>query len=383
MADLRPFRGIRYSAGAVPDLGVAVAPPYDVIPEEELTLHQGRSPYNAIRLTRPGADHAEAARVRDAWLAAGVIRQDETPGFYLHEHRFPGGTRRGLIGAVRLQPYSEGAVLPHELTHRGPKEDRLALYRATAMAFEPLWFTYQGASTALPKLLADGFSQPAELTFTFPAHEEHRLWHLTDPAWIAEVRSAFEGLPLLIADGHHRYETALAYAQEVGGDPDSSVHFALGLLVDLADPGLRVEPTHRVMRVAPVKVTGGEPAGSLAEVLESIRDRVAVGHYSAGKFQVLPLEGDLALVEVHRQIIDNMLGKRTAEEGLLYTRDAEEAVRWVDETRGQAAFFLPGPDLAAVLKLAQEGRTLPQKSTYFAPKPPTGMVFQNLADPTL
>jgi len=129
--------------------------------------------------------------------------------------------------------------------------------------------------------------------------------------------------------------------------------------------------------VAPVKVIGGEPAGSLAQVLAGIKGRVAAGHYAAGKFQILPLEGDLALVEVHRQLIDNMLGKRTAEEGLVYTRDAEEAVRWVDEGKGQAAFFLDSPDLAVVLTLAQEGRTLPQKSTYFAPKPPTGMVFQN------
>ena len=383
MADVRPLRGIRYSQSSVPDLALAVAPPYDVIPDEALDGYRQRSPYNAVRLTRPGTDHAAAARVRDRWLAEGVIKQDPEPAFYLHEHHFPGGLRRGLLGGVRLQPYSDGAVLPHELTHRGPKQDRLALYRATAMAFEPLWFTYQGTGTALPGLLAEGFARPNELEFSFPADERHRLWRITDPLWVEEAHLALAALPLLIADGHHRYETALAYAQEVGGDPDSSVHFALGLLVDMADPGLQVQPTHRVMRVAPVKVIGGEPAGTLADVLVGIRGRVAVGHYGGGRFQVLPLEGDLALVEVHRQLIDNMLGKRTAEEGLLYTRDPEEAVRWVDEGRGQAAFFLDSPDLAVVLKLAQEGRTLPQKSTYFAPKPPTGMVFQNLADATL
>jgi len=383
VADVRPLRGIRYSPESVPDLGLAVVPPYDVIAEEALDGHRQRSPYNAVRLTRPGADHAEAARVRDGWLAAGALLQDAEPGFYLHEHLFPAGVRRGLMGSVRLQPYSDGAVLPHELTHRGPKEDRLALYRATAMAFEPLWFIYQGTGTALPGLLAEGFARPPDVGFTFPENEKHRFWRITELAWIERVHSALAGLPLLIADGHHRYETALAYAHEVRGDPDSSVHFALGLLVDMADPGLHVQPTHRVMRVAPVKVIGGEPAGSLAQVLAGIKGRVAAGHYAAGKFQVLPLEGDLALVEVHRQLIDNMLGKRTAEEGLVYTRDAEEAVRWVDEGKGQAAFFLDSPDLAVVLTLAQEGRTLPQKSTYFAPKPPTGMVFQNLADPTL
>ncbi len=150
------------------------------------------------------------------------------------------------------------------------------------------------------------------------------------------------------------------------------------LLVDIDDPGLIVLPTHRVMRVAPVAVVGGEPAGSLAETLAALPGRVAAGHYAAGKFQVLPLEGELALVELHRQLIDNLLGKRSAEEVLLYTRDAEEAVRWVDEGKGQQAFFLDSPDLGVVLKLAQEGRVLPQKSTFFHPKPPSGMVLQGL-----
>jgi len=377
------LRAVRYSSASVPDLGSAVAPPYDVIPEEALEGFRLRSPYNAVRLTRPGADHAEAARVCARWVAERVLHQDAEPAFYLHEHRFQGGVRQGLIGAVRLQPYSAGAVLPHERTHRGPKEDRLALYRAAAMAFEPLWFTYQGSDTDLPGLLAEGFAGPAEAEFTFPEGEHHRLWRITDPVWTARVRAILAGLPLLIADGHHRYETALAYAEEVGGDPDSSVHFALGLLVDMTDPGLHVEPTHRVMRIAPVKVIGGEPVGSLAEVLEAIRGRVAAGHYAGGQFQVLPLEGELTLVELHRQVIDNLLGRRTAEEGIIYTRDAAEAVRWVDEGLGQAAFFLDSPDLAVVLKLAQAGHTLPQKSTFFAPKPPTGMLFQNLSDATL
>ena len=383
MADVRPLRGFRYSAEAVPDLGAAVAPPYDVIPESALEGHRQRSPHNAVRLTRPGTDHSQAARVLAGWVASGALIQDREPGFYLHEHAFSGGLRRGLIGSVRLQPYSDGAVLPHELTHRGPKEDRLALYRATAMAFEPLWFTYQGSGTALPALIAEGFSGDPLVVFSFPAEDQHRLWRITDPDWIAKVHGALAALPLLIADGHHRYETALAYAQETAAGPDAAVNFALGLLVDMSDPGLFVQPTHRVMRVAPVKVIGGEPATSLTEVLEAIKGRVAVGHYAAGKFQVLPLEGEMALVEVHRQVIDNLLGKRTAEEGILYTRDAEEAVRWVDEGTGQAAFLLDSPDLQVVLRLAEEGRTLPQKSTYFAPKPPTGMVFQNLADSTL
>jgi uncharacterized protein (DUF1015 family) len=149
------------------------------------------------------------------------------------------------------------------------------------------------------------------------------------------------------------------------------------LLTDLEDPGLVVLPTHRVLK-AGVAVTGGEEKGSLEETLAAVRGRVAAGSYRNHQFQVLPLEGNLALVELHQQVIDNILGKRSPEEFLAYTRDPAEAVRWVDEGVGTAAFFLDAPDLREVLKLAQEGKTLPQKSTYFYPKPPSGMVFHRL-----
>jgi uncharacterized protein (DUF1015 family) len=375
MASVRPFRGIRYT---VPDLGPVVSPPYDVIPEEALAEYRGRSPYNVVRLTRPGTDYAGAAVLEKAWLDSGVLREDPAPAFYLHEHRFDGRRRRGLIGAVRLSPYGEGEVLPHERTHGGAKADRLELYRATATAFEPLWFVYRGSGTELPRMLNAGFGAEPTATFGTDDGGEHRLWTALDPGWQEVIKRAFAELPLLIADGHHRYETALTYAAEVGATGEASANHAMVLLVDIDDPGLVVLPTHRVMRVAPVAVVGGEPAGSLAETLAALRGRVAAGHYAAGKFQVLPLEGELALVELHRQLIDNLLGKRSAEEVLLYTRDAEEAVRWVDDGMGQQAFFLDSPDLALVLKLAQEGRVLPQKSTFFHPKPPSGMVLQGL-----
>jgi uncharacterized protein (DUF1015 family) len=380
MARVRPFHGIRYS---VPDLGPVVAPPYDVIPEEALAGYRERSPYNVVRLTRPGTDYADAAHRETTWLESGVLREDPAPAFYLHEQRFDGRHRRGLIAAVGLSPYGEGEVLPHERTHGGAKADRLELYRATATAFEPLWFVYRGAGTDLPQLLDAGFRAQPATTFRTDDGGEHWLWVADDSAWQVEITRAFAELPLLIADGHHRYETALTYAAEVGAPAGAAANHAMVLLVDIDDPGLVVLPTHRVMRVAPVAVVGGEPAVSLDETLDALRGRVAAGHYAGGRFQVLPLEGELALVELHRQLIDNLLGKRSAEEALLYTRDAAEAVRWVDEGKGQQAFFLDAPDLAVVLKLAQEGRVLPQKSTFFHPKPPSGMVFQGLsrADP--
>jgi uncharacterized protein (DUF1015 family) len=278
---------------------------------------------------------------------------------------------------LRLQPYEDRVVLPHERTHRGPKEDRLALLRATNVSLEPLWFVYEGRGIGVSNILDVVVARAPAVVFDEPEGTKHRFWTVSDPALHAAVRASMSRLPVLIADGHHRYETTLAYSQEVGGGADAASRFTLALLTDLDDPGLEVLATHRVLK-AGVAVTGGEEVGSLEATLKAIRGKVAAGVYRDHRFQVLQMEGEMALVELHRQVIDNILGKRSPEDFLLYTRDAAEAVQWVDEGVGVAAFFLPPPNLRQVLKLAQEGKTLPQKSTYFHPKPPSGMVFHRL-----
>jgi uncharacterized protein (DUF1015 family) len=353
-----------------------VAPPYDVISESELSRYRSLSPFNVVHVTRPGTDYESAGRKFEEWERDGILQTDE-PSMYVHEVAFNGRRRRDLIAALRLQPYEDRVVLPHERTHRGPKEDRLALMRATRMSLEPLWFVYEGRVTGLHQIIEAVSRRSPAVQFHGPEGTEHRLWTITDRVVQAAVHAAFEGMPVLIADGHHRYETALAYAEEVGGPPDAASRFTLALLTDIDDPGLEVLPTHRVLK-AGVAVTGGEDAASLEATLAGLDGRVAAGVYHDHRFQVLPLEGNVALVELHEQVIDNILGKRNPEDFLLYTRDAGEAVRWVDEGVGVGAFFLDAPDLRQVLKLAQEGKTLPQKSTYFYPKPPSGMVFLRL-----
>src|SRR6267143_6462777 len=376
IADVRALPGIRYRLASAGNPSTLVAPPYDVIPDSELAKYERLSPFNVAHVTRPGTDYAAAARTFEEWEEKGIVQADE-PSMYVHEVTFDGRWRRDLIAALRLQPYSDGVVLPHERTHRGPKEDRLALMRATHMSLEPLWFVYEGRASGV-KGITDVVSQrsPA-VAFLGPEGTEHRLWTITDPVIQAAVHAAFEDMPVLIADGHHRYETALAYAEEVGGPADASSRFTLALFTDIEDPGLEVLPTHRVLK-AGVRVTGGEEVPSLEATLAGLRGRVAAGVYQDSRFQVLPMEGDVALVELHKQVIDNVLGKRNPEDFLLYTRDAAEAKRWVDEGVGVEAFFLDAPDLKQVLKLAREGKTLPQKSTYFYPKPPSGMVFLRL-----
>ena len=353
-----------------------MAPPYDVLSDADVARYQGLSPYNVVHLTRPGTDYAGAERTFIRWLDHRILEPDP-PSMYVHEVTFDGRVRRDLVATLRLQPYSDRAVLPHERTHRGPKEDRLALLRATRVSLEPLWFLYEGEGTGVPGLVASVTTRGPAAVFAGPDQTMHRLWVVSDRTVHTAVHAALENRPVLIADGHHRYETALAYAEEVGAGPDDPARFTLALLTDLADPGLVVLPTHRVMKTA-IAVTGGEAQASLEDTLAALRGRVAAGTYRDHRFQVLPLEGEVPVVELHEQVIDNLLGKRSAEDQLLYTRDASEAVRWVDEGAGAAAFFLDAPDLRQVLRLAQEGKTLPQKTTYFHPKPPSGMVFDRL-----
>jgi len=180
MAQVEPFHGTRYSPDLVPDLGRVVSPPYDVIPEERLEDYRSRSPYNVVRLVRPGADYAGAARLERSWLESGVLREDRQRAFYLHQHIFEGRVRRGLIGAVGLSPYGDGEVLPHERTHGGAKADRLELYRSTATALEPLWFVYRGAGTRLPDLLDEGFATAVATVFKTDDGSEHRFSAATD-----------------------------------------------------------------------------------------------------------------------------------------------------------------------------------------------------------
>jgi uncharacterized protein (DUF1015 family) len=354
-----------------------VAPPYDVLSDADVDRYRSLSPYNVVHLTRPGTDYAGAARTFEGWLEERILVH-EPPSMYVHEVTFDGRVRRDLIASLRLQDYADHVVLPHERTHQGPKEDRLALLRATRAALEPLWFLYEGADSGVPAILELVASRNPAVSFEMPeGGTRHRFWVISDPGIHSSIHEVLEHRQLLIADGHHRYETALAFAEEAGGGPDAPSRFTLALLTEISDPGLAVLPTHRVVK-AGVAVTGGEPKGSLAETLAALEGRPAAGVYRDGQFQVVPLEGEVPVVELHEQVIDNILGRRSLEENILYTRDPEEAVRWVDEGAGTAAFFLGPPDLRQVLKLAQEGKTLPQKATYFHPKPPSGMVFDRL-----
>ncbi len=263
MADVRPVPGIRYAPGI--DLAAVVTPPYDVISPDDQARYYERAPENIIRLElgrdKPGDDELDNRYTRAAttfadWRLRGVLQQD-APALYLYEQRFHalGGERRrlSLLARVRIEPWEEGVILPHERTLSKPKSDRLKLIRATAATLSPIMSLYDDPRGALAKLLAKPLKRAPAVAFHDEAGEEHRLWIVRDEALIAKVGAFFRDRQLYIADGHHRYETALAYREELREarrelPPEDAANFTLMALSAIEDPGLVVLPTHRIVR---------------------------------------------------------------------------------------------------------------------------------------
>jgi uncharacterized protein (DUF1015 family) len=327
-----------------------VAPPYDVLDAEARVRYLAASAHNVVHLTLAD-DEAQAARLWSAWLADGVLVREEDPAWWwlAQEYVGPDGvarTREGLVCSLRAEPYEAGVVLPHERTHAGPKEGRLRLLRALQAHVEPIFLLYDGRLER-----PDGESVlEVELEGV-----RSRLWRLDGdpPAVLADAR-------LLIADGHHRYETTLAYHAEVGTDESA---WLLAAIVPTEQEGLTIFPTHRVAeRTEPV--AGERPFdGKLPD------DRsAAVIYRTSGTTVVIgePGEPDTALVD------------RLGPEGVTYTPYEEEAKAAVDAGAAQAAVLVRPPSVDLVRELAERGETMPQKTTYFYPKLPSGLLFYPL-----
>jgi uncharacterized protein (DUF1015 family) len=355
VAVVKPFRAVRYGerAGSLDGL---VAPPYDVISPRERDELTTRSAHNVVHLTLP-ADEASAGRLWRQWRGDGTLVEDDEPAFWWLSQDYVGPdsaarTREGLVAALRAEPYEDGVVLPHERTHRGPKEGRLRLTRAVEAQLEPLFFLYEGAPPAArpergPDLEVEGA----------------RLWRLP-PNDIAE---AFADRQLLIADGHHRYETALAYHEETG-TPESA--YVLAVLVSLDDPGLMIFPTHRVFErepgeQLPTEERRQDPAAALSALDQVPPARAAAVLYRDGGAE-LAVDGN----ELDVQLVD-----RLGHEGISYTSDWHEAVRAVDSGEAEVAVLMRPTRIDDVFAVAKRGETMPQKSTYFYPKLVSGLLF--------
>jgi len=232
VADVRPFRALRYDEAVVGELEALVAPPYDVISEAQRRELQGRSPYNIVHLTLPDAPE-DAARDLAAWRSEGVLREEEQPAFWwiAQDYVGPDGlarTREGIGASVEATPYAAGQVLPHERTHAGPREERLRVLRATRTQLEPIFVLYDADTPIARPEGPPGMKVDLDGTRT-------RLWRVAGEQLTLDV-------PLLIADGHHRYETAVAFREE---DPSATHTFAV--LVSARSPGLEIFPTHRLV----------------------------------------------------------------------------------------------------------------------------------------
>jgi len=254
MAELQPLRALHYNLDRTGGLQDVVAPPYDVIDAEQRRELAARSPYNVVLIDLPqgnGDPYAHAARQLAEWRRDGVVVADDQPALWplAQEYTGPDGrrrTRRGFLARVRVTEYGAGRIRPHERTHPGPKEDRLRLTRATKANLSPIFSLFSDPSGATWGAL-EGFTEGPPWAETIDDDGTvNRLWRVEDPATIDAVSRAVAPAELLIADGHHRYETARVYAEEVGGDGPQD--FVLMCLVALQDPGLTVFPTHRLVR---------------------------------------------------------------------------------------------------------------------------------------
>jgi uncharacterized protein (DUF1015 family) len=357
VAEVKPFRAVRYGEGAGP-LNTLVAPPYDVISPAEREQLAARNPHNVVHLTLP-AEEGEAGLTWRDWREDGTLRDEAEPTFWWLSQDYVGPdgvarTREGLVAALKAEPYERRVVLPHERTHRGPKEGRLRLLREVQAQLEPLFFLYEGAPPAT------GPEREPDLEV-----EGARLWRLAPDA----IAEAVADRQLLIADGHHRYETALAYHEEAG-TPESA--FVLAVLVSLDDPGLMIFPTHRIFEHEPAEKLPAEPLpepNAAREALEQAPpDRAAAVVYR-GSGAELAVDGN----ELDVQLVD-----RLGHDGISYTPDWQEAVRAVDEGEAAVAVLMRPTRIEDVFAVAQRGETMPQKSTYFYPKLVSGLLFMPL-----
>jgi uncharacterized protein (DUF1015 family) len=413
MADVQPLRALHYDLAKVGSLTDVAAPPYDVIDPEQRERLAAQSPYNVVRIDLPeGEDpYAEAARTLDRWRQEGAVVRDDEPALWTltQDYTAPDGrilTRHGVFARVRVEDYGPGRIRPHERTHPGPKEDRLRLTRATKANLSPIFSLYDDPSGATAAVLAA--AQPfGELTDADGT--VNRLGRVTDPAAIESFQTALRPAELLIADGHHRYETARVYAEEVGGQGEH--RYVLMCLVALQDEGLTIFPTHRLIRdttpqtqealgstlrerfevqeidhtqLRPPDGEGPLTMGYIDSFFKrafrlTLKDQAsadaalqgmpkAYRHLDTAVLEALVLKGPLGLSE------DDIAHLR----GLGYSRTDDEALALVLSGRYDAAFFLRATPVQQVRDIASAGVNMPPKSTYFFPKVPTGLLFNPL-----
>lgn len=435
MADVQPLQGIRYNSEVVGDLSQIICPPYDVISEQAQATYYARNPYNIIRLelgmddkddTSLNNRYTRAAATFATWRLNSILQQETTPCYYLYQQQFAHDskmyTRTSLLARVRLEPWATHIVLPHEHTLAKPKDDRLKLFRACVTNLSPIMSLYEDPQGRLRKLLSP-YAETAEVQITDEMNELHCLHRIVDEKQIALIQNFFIERQLYIADGHHRYETALNYREEVLAmhrklDPKDAANFVLMALIDIDDPGMLVLPTHRLLfgmhQEAFQKLTsqhlaqyftvyeleGAEaPNDALLEKLALLGEsQPSFALSTAQQTWLLSLNdtgkarmresghssawNDLDAAIAHTLILEEILGlsaeDMTAGTHIRYTRDAQKALEAVQTNEAQVALILNATRVRQICDVAMADDRMPQKSTYFYPKLVTGLVMNPL-----
>jgi uncharacterized protein (DUF1015 family) len=430
MAEVRPFGAIRYGEALARDLGNLIAPPYDVNRPDLLAALLERSPYNMVHLEHvrpdPGDDPHELAAARfRLWLREGVLARDDAPAFYRYDHTFAIDgrrlTRRGIFAAVRLADWDERIVLPHEGTFPGPVGERLRRLRAVRTNLSPIYLLARDPAGDFRSLLAATDTAGPTVEAVDPDGEGHRLTTLTDGEVGRRLQEVLTGRPLYVADGHHRYEAALAYRTERRGESGRSNghEYVLALISDADDPSVAILPTHRLVRALPEF----DPDGTRAALARKFElDHVPAGADSpldatfgavsqeagticlarfageAGYWRLHPRSGSphaallppdrspawraLPTAVLEHVILEQVLGlsgdRRFAH--VAHTHDAATAVAAVEHGEAQIAFLLRPSTVDELIAVADAGDRMPPKSTYFSPKVPAGLVIHDLTD---
>ena len=433
MAKIIPFHGMRYDTTIVGDVKQVVAPPYDIIDAAGQKALHDRHPQNIIRLEL-GFDQAgdgpthnrytrAASTLRD-WLETGALKRDAQPTLYYHTIEYippfaPSGSPtkilKGFLATVKLETLDSGLIYPHENTRSAAKTDRLNLLEACKTNFSPIWSLYSDPQGAVMGLLEGAIKgKPAPIDFRDDVGFRQQLWAVTDPAVLKHAVDALRSKPLFIADGHHRYETALNYQklhrQQAAPAGLHSYDGVLMLLTALEDPGLTVLPTHRVTTTAlpsydrvqsllgtmfdlqEFPFTASTQATTRAKFIEALRTNGRMVPVFG-----LALRGDsryitLSLKPAHRPpaqssprakldvsllqqlVVTPLCPTQQEQEAILYTKDDHEALDWVAKGTGTGALLLNATRISEVQAVATVGERMPHKSTYFFPKPLTGLV---------
>jgi len=417
VTDVRPFRALRYDPQRV-ELSRVLAPVYDVVAPEDRPLYWERDPYNALRLelTRnveeeAATDYSETAGRLAEWRRAGVLVRDPEPALYVLRQTFtaPDGralARTGFLAALRLEDYARRIVRPHERTLAGPKADRLKILRATRVNLSSVFLLYDDRAGELERVLEAALAGAGAIEASDDAGIAHRLAPLRDDAAVALIQKFLEPRPVVIADGHHRYETALAFRDErrAAGERETEAppERILAYFANAFAPGSLLLPIHRLVKKEPAqgdaawaRLTGWErrdilvgAAGAIPAALAQHLAPLASRHAFAaddgsGRVAIFsrPADAELTVRVLHREVLDGVFGLDDAavRDGAVdFPKSALQTARDVRSGRGAVALYLNPLRPDDVFRVTEAGETLPQKSTFFFPKLPTGLLFRTL-----